>query len=473
MSSVAGPRLNRSCRYSAELHKKTPLLLFSKTVTSGQIAFFMRIMHCLNQFSRSILRNAKLYSATVRPISIWFKRDLPASLPAVAWVTFGKRITPAILLLQLLLLGDFAHAAETFWGRPTGMTQSRLDSPISATWDQQSLREMLDRLSRAQQMPIILDRDFNADLVATLQFQQTPLETILLQIAGQSHSRMQVLGTGIWFGPTDRGNELRTRITLAIQATEALAKQRKVKGTPSLAVKQGWPWKEGVTLKQVIEQIAAQGEFRITNPEDIPHDLWATQSWPPMHPSAALTIALCQYNLTWEWSSFPDSVTIKPQQPVAQLRREYSATSEKQKQVVAMLEQAGKTISIEQEARSIVITGLVEDHELVQSLLSGTRAKKGGTAVPLSVKARRFSLKARNVSLKLVLDELAAGGIEFQCKGLPDQPDGSPNTMLMQEISVDVVDLPGQQFFEALLKGTRLSFKLDGLTVELASTGTE
>jgi hypothetical protein len=398
---------------------------------------------------------------------------LPTSALNIRPTRFATRLTVLVLIAHLLIPGDRASGAESFWGRTTGMTQSRLESPISATWDQQSLREMLDRLSRAQQLPIILDRDFNADQIATLQFQQTPLEAILSQIAAQSHSSMQVLGTGVWFGPPDRGNELRTRITVATQATEALAKQRKLKGTPSLAVKQGWPWKEGVTLKQVVEQIANAGEFRIANPEEIPHDLWATQSWPAMHPSAALTLALSQYNLTWEWSSFPEAVTIKPQQPVAPLRREYSAPPEKQKQVVAMLDQAGKTISVEQEARSIVITALVEDHELVQSLLSGTRAKKGGTAVPLPVKVRRFSLKARNVSLKLVLDELAAGGIEIQYKGFPDQPDGSPNAQLTQEVSVDVVDLPGQQFFEALLKGTRLSFKLDGLTVELSSMGTE
>ncbi len=191
----------------------------------------------------------------------------------------------------------------------------QLAAPLGASWSGAALGDVVAGLTRTHGVSIVLDRRVDPQQAVSLEVFDRPLIDVLAELARSHNLGLYLHGPIAWLTPPEEATRLETAARLTRQRIGRLPKplaQRWLAKAPM-------SWEELTESDELLSQLSKQGRFTITNPQRLPHDLWAAGNLPKLSLADRLSFILGQFGLTYEISS--DS-TVKlvsiPNVPVAE-----------------------------------------------------------------------------------------------------------------------------------------------------------
>jgi hypothetical protein len=188
-----------------------------------------------------------------------------------------------------------AHGAHTKDWATGADFQLRLTQPVNIYWSGDPLRTAIQNLAESQQIAVLIDRRIDPSQRLTTTLKHVPLRTALQTIAEQNALGVSRLGDVVYLGPEAAATRLRP--------IEAAVKQR-VRQLPMPVQQQFFrekaiTWNDLASPRELLEQLAHQNNLTVTNPNRIPHDLWAAVELPPLSLIDRLVLIASQFDLTF------------------------------------------------------------------------------------------------------------------------------------------------------------------------------
>jgi hypothetical protein len=155
---------------------------------------------------------------------------------------------------------------------------------------------------------ILIDRRVDPDQKLQVSLKQVPLESAMDTIAEEKRLGLCRLSWGLYLGPPDaagRFEAVRAALATSIRRLPS-AIQRQYRHSQGLA------WENFSTPRDLLQGLASQNGIEITNLNEIPHDLWAAVSLPPISLGDRLLAITIQYDLTLKFSSDGTRVELVP-----------------------------------------------------------------------------------------------------------------------------------------------------------------
>lgn len=222
-------------------------------------------------------------------------------------------------LVMIVLLGS---AVSRLPARPPVLLTDRafqrtLAGRISAEWDNVPLRELLGSITRLKKIAIVLDRRIDPTTRPTLTLRSVSLRDALQAIAKAVHAESVVTGNIVYIGPSAAVNRLpqliRQRgVELSRLSAGLTPQQRTV-----LFRRATIHWNDLDTPRAILQQMEQAFRFKVVNPEQLPHDLWAGGTLPSVSRTQALSLLLIQFGRTFRWRNNGREVEIVPLVPPA------------------------------------------------------------------------------------------------------------------------------------------------------------
>ena len=228
-------------------------------------------------------------------------------------------------------------------------------------WQGVSLGDAVARLRPLFDDTIFLDRRVDPELRVTLDIDAASAEQIAAALARECGLGVSRIGGVIYLGPAGAPDQLRPLIaSLSRELASVPAEFR-----TALAGRRPLVWPRLSEPRQLVTTIAKENGWRVSNPERIPHDLWAAGAFPELTAVEQMTLLLIGFDLSFELRPSDRTIEIvalepiaspqprtEPRPPAPKARRAPSATGKRQvytlrvqeKPVGAVLRELGKRL---------------------------------------------------------------------------------------------------------------------------------
>jgi hypothetical protein len=369
----------------------------------------------------------------------------------------------SVLIISPLLAGIFAEPLPTHF-RTQGRLTAALDRPISASWIG-SLRSLLRRLAHQSDLCILLDRRVDPDAEVKLATGERTLRAAIDEIARDAGVSLTRVGNCLVVAPPPAAARLRTLVALrerevdagkTILLSDAISRLKTLRRTVG--------WADLDRPAEILVAIGRQFGLSITGIEQIPHDLWAGAVIPEATAAEAFSLVLNQFDLTFEWIDRGTGIRLVPIPRRAAIEKGYTVAGKSSQETLRILRARFEGLDAFVRERKLFVRGTIEEHDAVASALG---LKKGVTGMAkrnpiVTIERQSFTLQAREVSLRNLLDELDKQGTPIRYDAGAIKKAGID---LNRKIALDFVDLPARVFFERLLGPFGLKFRITRDTV--------
>ena len=181
---------------------------------------------------------------------------------------------------------------------------------------------------------------------------------------------MSLVGPIAYFGPPATAERLATVAALRHdEAVEAPPARRK-----ALLQSKAWHWKEATAPHALFDTLAKEAGVKIVGVDKLPHDLWAAADLPPLSWTDRLTLVAVQFDRTFEIDASGATVRLVPLPDKVQIERSYPGGGR-----ASELAQRGRaqlpTAEVRAAGDKVVVTGRIEDQQLIERALRGQPAK--------------------------------------------------------------------------------------------------
>lgn len=344
--------------------------------------------------------------------------------------------------------------------------RAALEQPISATWDQTPVRDVLRRLGETQQLGLLLDRRIDPTIAMQLTLTETPLIEGLARLAQPFAATAVPCGHTVYIGPVGSARWLRTTIAQRDAELEHAALSIPKARRAELLTRKTIHWSDFDTPREIVEQIAQRYQLSIEGVDNLPHDLWATATLTYATAPESLSLVLHQLDLDFRWKQGGLAIEIVPWQPPATIERRYPLKkSHDATQLWGQLRAAMPDIEGELAGNQLVIRGRIEEHEAVKAWLNPTaRPKPPATAGLLGLTQRKFTLKVENVPIRQILAELEKTKVTLVYDAQELQDAGID---LAQPVTLDVTAVTAEEFLAAVLKPLPVRFEIEESTLRI------
>jgi len=344
--------------------------------------------------------------------------------------------------------------------------RAALEQPISATWNQATLRDVVRRLSETQQLGLLLDCRIDPTTPVQLNLTDTPLLQGLTQLSQRCAAVAVSCGHTVYLGPANSAIWLRTTVAqrdLELEHdTLAIPKTRQ----SDLHARMTIHWSDFTTPREIVEQIARRYQLRIDHADLIPHDLWATATLPYATAAESLSLVLNPLELDFRWTNQGTAIEIVPWQIPATIERRFPLKKSQQGQpLLTQLRAEFPQVEGEATAQQLVLRGRVEDLEAVQAWLNpGVRPKETPPGLAAVLSKRQFTLKVENVPIRQILAELEKTSVQIE---YDEAALAAAKIDLEVPVSLDVTAVSAEAFLTAVLKPLPLRFEIRDRTIRL------
>ena len=293
-----------------------------------------------------------------------------------------------------------------------GALQKARATKVTATWQGQSLRRAITRLTSEPSVGFVLDRRIDPDRPISLSLKDETLDKALADLAAAGGAELCWFADLAYIGPSETVRELRTLAALRLDEARKTPKPR----SKILLAKRPKQWEDFAEPKALVEEFAREAGLKAIGVDQVPHDLWGAASLPPMTAMERLTVVLAQFDLSFRLNAAGDEIDIEPISRPVQLARTYDGGADAE-QTLEKLRRLAPDGEMAIEQGKIVVRGRLEDHERLAGEAAprrdaapskkknkGAQGKKKGADKPRQV----HTLAVRQTPLRAVLEKLKA-----------------------------------------------------------------
>ncbi|MFK7768106.1 MAG: hypothetical protein AB8B55_12855 [Mariniblastus sp.] len=320
---------------------------------------------------------------------------------------------------------------------------------VSADWTEAKRRERLLQFAKQQGVAVFFDRRVDPEVLINFGKVNCTMEQFYWAFAADQKLGVCRLGDFYYFGPIQTAHSLPIHWTTLAKQSSRLKKSA-VNWTEKKPIKS-----ETAIPSELLKDLAERNGFQITNPETIPHDVWAAFELPPTSLDQRVAILLVGFNKWFERSDDGTKITIIELPMVTEGRVEFASIKDAKK-VALKLKSQFRSTRIRGTGRTLTATGLAGE-------LAKVRQRLVDRQVPeqTELSARTWSLKfprARRISvLKKIAEQT---GLELITTEAPDEK-------LTEAIGLEVKDANLSELIEATLGGSGLKFDLSKKTLRV------
>tara|TARA_R110002095_G_scaffold1297_2_gene6804 strand:+ start:75370 stop:76512 length:1143 start_codon:yes stop_codon:yes gene_type:complete len=344
-----------------------------------------------------------------------------------------------------------------------------LTQRFSASWSNVGIRAILQRIQSTQNVSIILDRRVDPSLKLTIDVQNQPLEAGLKKIAASAHATMSIVGSNIYIGPAQAVSNLMTLLELKQQELLDLAdSQPNLKSRVLfLSRKKTFYYQDLETPTEILKPITDAYQITLTDPQRIPHDLWANGSLSAVNANEALSLVLIQLGFTYQWEQQGTQIQLEPVPDTVTIEKTYQLRQNSIAIVINQLNKAFPGVTVVPTGKRIKVQASMGVHEKIDQLLNPaktSRNSKPAKAETVPLQRRKFTLRVKQVPLIAIMNKLEQSGIEFDYNS---SQLAAAEIDLNKRIDVTVKEARAKEFFDALFNSLDLDYQIQGAKVIL------
>jgi hypothetical protein len=331
-----------------------------------------------------------------------------------------------------------------------------LELPVGLDWSGVELRPALENLSRSNRLAMVLDRRVDPGQELDLSLSDIPLADALRRIAEDRQIGVSQFGPVAYFGPEGAARALRTVAALRKEAVDGLSSERR----KLLLKRRAWGWADLDEPRALIAALAKEGRCQVAGLEQVPHDLWAAASLPPLTLVERLSLVLIQFDLTFQLEDGGKVLKLEPIGEGVAIERSFPGGAEPEA-LAGAWRKLLPDCRIERAGNRIVVRGRVEDLERIESGATGA-----GTRTTVTGQGdKNYTLTVKNLPLGGLLDQLARKmKLEIQ---LDEAAIERAGIGLEQKVSFAVKEVTFDELFKALLGPAGLAHRRMGDKVEI------
>jgi hypothetical protein len=368
------------------------------------------------------------------------------------------------ILAGLGIATDRCDAAEES-GDATWLTgaalQKRLADDVDVVWTGNPFRVAVQRLSKAYRVAVLMDRRIDPNQRVDINVASVSLASAIQEIAERRQLAVAQLGPVVYLGPMEAALRLRTLAMLREEEVRQLGPA----GSGKFLRRKSLEWPDLATPRDLLEQLAEESGVKIAGMEQVPHDLWAAASLPPLTWIDRVTLITNQFDLTFETSDGGRQIRLTPVPKTVALVRNYPGGSNPAA-VARRYESLVPDAQVKVVGDRVYVRGRLEDHDRITSpLRSVTHAdRKTQSPVP-GAKVLIRSLTIQEQPVGPVLSQLAAK-LKFELR-MDRSAIEAAGISLDQRVSMQVENATLDDVLRELLKTTGLTYRHQNGVVEI------
>lgn len=331
---------------------------------------------------------------------------------------------------------------------------------ISVTWDGVELRSAVETVSRAQGVPVLIDRRIDSARTVSLVASDLALIDVLGEIVRPHRGSSATIADVVYLGPADRARWLRS---VAAERTDEWSRRF------SAAARRRYPlrWDDVSEPKEILRSWAATAEIPVLNLDRMPHDLWpafpVTEKPPELTFVEGACLLLVGFDLAFEWRFADGAAAIEIVPFPDRLERTRSFPAPKGQAASRLVERAHTAfadLDVTIERSTLVAKGREEDLDAFGDWLKRPEAdrptKPAQGADDLANK--RFTLAIDDVPLKALLDTLSRNPDARLVFDLDEPALANAGVRFDRRVSIDVKQATIDELLAAIGKQIGVTF---------------
>lgn len=210
-------------------------------------------------------------------------------------------------------------------------------------------------------------------------------------------------------------------------------------------------WPQLAEPRQILIDRARAAGLEITNPQDIPHDVWAAGQLPKVSFVELATVILNQFDQTFVFSDDEPKITIVPIDPHESLEHRYVVGNKLKSAVAAAWKSKVPHASVAWTGSTAKTTGTLMEHTMLQRILQELEFADDpdGKTSPIvvgSIRSKNYQIKAERATIGQLIQFFRGEKVPIE---VIDENDPATQATLQQIIQLDQLteSLPGEKFF--------------------------
>ena len=317
----------------------------------------------------------------------------------------GRIFGNVLLAMTVLVAGA---AAEAFGQKPALKTGKSLKNAMQTTvsWSSVNtpLQSQLADLMKQSDVAVIRDRRIDPRSQISLTASSVSRWEVLKNIAGEVPDGGCCLTENVvCVGPAPEVYRLPVLIELRQNEINQLRRKMKPEDHRKLVALVDSSWAELDEPKLILDGYARAVGVRITNPDLIPHDVWAQCSLPRMGFAEIATIVLNQFELEFRLSDDGRSVTLKTIDPQETFDHRYTLGKKYQAAATELWKKRFPEITVKWSGSVATANATLEQHGQLNATLTELLNSDGAVTTkpttPNSLRTTSFTFRAERATI--------------------------------------------------------------------------
>ncbi|RLT10807.1 MAG: hypothetical protein DWI22_02940 [Planctomycetota bacterium] len=342
------------------------------------------------------------------------------------------------LTILLLYLGIPAGEPSSFY---TGK-ELKTSLATNVRWVSigSELGDQLRDLQTQTNVAILRDRRLDPHRRINVETEFVPRVQVLKQISATiPGAALCITEDCACIGPSDA--IYRLPILLSSNAEQLHGLRTKIDTTAlrRLTVKVDASWEQLAEPRQILLDHAQTAGVVITNPDAIPHDVWAQQRLPQMSFAHLTTLILNQFDLTFEIATDRAELTIVQIDSEDAIEHRYPVGSTFKATVVNAWQQQAPNLEIRWTGSNATVTTTLRQHILLNAALhaawnSGSNSDATLMTQEGSIRTRNFQLKAERATIGQLIVFFRTEKIRIEVR---DEDSAEVTAILLEPVQLD------------------------------------
>jgi hypothetical protein len=326
-----------------------------------------------------------------------------------------------LLTVCMLLAG--MYAANAFDQKSTLKTGKSLKTAMltKVSWSSVNtpLQNQLSDLMKQSEVAVVRDRRLDPRHQISLNTVSVSRWEVLKHIAAEVPDCGCCLTEHLaCIGPASAVHRIPVMIQLRENEITQLRRRMRPEDHRKLValIDSGWP--ELTEPKSILESYAMATGIRITNPDSIPHDVWARSDLPRMAFAEAATIVLNQFDLEFRLSEDGRSVTLQKIDPEVTFDHRYSPGKKFQAAATELWKDQFPEITVKWSGSVATVNATLQQHGQLNSalseLLNFDEADAVKPATSSSLRTTNFTLRAERATIGDLIAYFRANKVVIQ-----------------------------------------------------------